>query len=149
MTSPRTPVPPETVNEDSRMSIVNTAHARARFVNDGLAILSGPRLLLALYERLGRDLDDASSACRGGSLAAAHAALLHAQEIVQELSLALDARAWDGAPGLAELYDWLSRELVTANIAKDLDAIDRCRQVVEPLRAAWTDAALGAARAAG
>jgi flagellar protein FliS len=137
-----------TVNEDSRMSIVNTAHARARFVNDGLAVLSGPKLLLALYERLSRDLDDASSACRGASVAAVHAALVHAQEIVQELWLALDAAAWDGAAGLAELYDWLARELVSANIAKDLDAIDRCRQVVEPLRGAWTDAAVGAARAA-
>jgi hypothetical protein len=85
---------------------MNTAQARARFVSDGLAVLTAPRLLLALYERLVRDLDDASAAIRSGSLMPAHHALLHAQDIVSELTLALDGTQWEGAGDLTELYEW-------------------------------------------
>jgi flagellar secretion chaperone FliS len=122
---------------------MNTARARARFVNDGLATLSGPSLLLALYRRLERDLDEASDALAIRSLDAAHGALVHAQEIVQELAFALDTTAWPDATALRDLYGWLLDELVRANVAKDRAAVDSCRQVVAGLHSAWADASCG------
>jgi flagellar protein FliS len=127
---------------------VNTTNARARFVADGMATLTGPRLLVALYARLLRDFDDAASAARSGRTQDAHAGLVHAQDIVHELRLALDIGAWDGASGLADLYEWIERRLVQANATKDVAIIDECRVLLEPLHDAWSDAANGIASAA-
>jgi flagellar protein FliS len=122
---------------------MNTARARARFVNDGLATLSGPSLLLALYRRLERDLEEATDALHARSLDAAHTALVHAQEIVQELALALDTAAWPEAAQLRDLYGWLLDELVRANVTKDASVLASCGQVVSGLHAAWADASCG------
>jgi len=122
---------------------VNTNNARARFVADGMATLTGPRLLVALYGRLLRDLDDAADAVRLGAMVEVHLSLTHAQDILHELLLALDGDAWSAAAELAELYDWLYRQLVSANVAKDLDAIETCRALLAPLHDAWVDAVNG------
>jgi flagellar secretion chaperone FliS len=127
---------------------MNTMNARARFVADGMATLTGPRLLVALYARLLRDLDDAAVAVSDGAAEAAHANLTHAQEIVYELMLALDGDVWAPAAGLADLYDWVYRRLIHANITKDAAAIAECRQVLAPLHDAWTEAANGTTSAA-
>lgn len=124
---------------------MNTATARARFLSDGMATLSGPKLLVALYRRLVRDLDDAVAFIESANPSAAHDALVHAQEIVYELTLALDANTWEGAGQLAEIYEWLYHRLVAANIAKDAAIVNACRDVVVPLCDAWTEASTGGA----
>jgi flagellar protein FliS len=126
---------------------VNTTDARARFVADGMATLTGPRLLVALYARLLRDLDDAAAAAREHAPEKVHGALIHAQEIVHELLLALDGNSWDAAGELANLYDWLYRRLVHANTTKDSVLIEECRSLLEPLHEAWDHAANGIASA--
>jgi flagellar protein FliS len=116
------------------------ANARNRFVTDGISVVPGGRLLILLYERLVRDLDEATAAISAGSVPDAHEALVHAQAIVDELRYALDPSAWDGAAGLADLYGWLSAQLLTANLRKDAEAVAACRRVVLPLLETWTEA---------
>jgi flagellar secretion chaperone FliS len=48
---------------------------------------------------------------------------------------------WDGGPGLQSLYTWLLERLVAANVSKDAAIVVECREVVEPLRDAWHEAA--------
>jgi flagellar protein FliS len=67
--------------------------------------------------------------------------LQHAQEIVMELRNSLEVNAWDGAQGLMALYGWLISELIAANVGQDPAKVAACRQVIEPLRDAWHDAA--------
>jgi len=116
------------------------ANARKRFVQDGLSVVPPARLLLMLYERLLRDLDDAEAAIATGSVGPAHAALTHAQAIVDELRLALDPAVWPEAEALAGVYTWVSAQLVEANMRKDGDAVRRAREVLTPLSAAWAEA---------
>ncbi|MPY94783.1 MAG: flagellar export chaperone FliS [Acidimicrobiia bacterium] len=116
------------------------ANARKRFVQDGLSTIPPARLLLMLYERLLRDLDDAAAAIGAGPISAAHEALTHAQAIVDELRLALDPAAWAGAADLAGVYDWVSARLVEANLRKDAALVASCRSVLEPLAEAWGEA---------
>lgn len=106
------------------------------------------RMLVLLYERLDRDLDQAESALTDGDRYMAHRALLHAQEIVAELDGALDADVWEDAPRLSELYRFLTGRLIAANVGQDVAAVRDCRAVVTPLletwSQVWSDQAAGA-----
>lgn len=115
--------------------------ARARYATDAVTTATPARLLIMLYDRLVRDLVAAERAVEERNPTVANDQLLHAQRIVAELAGSLDPTVWDGGPGLAQLYDFLQRELVAANIDKDAARVRGCREVVEPLRDAWQQAA--------
>lgn len=114
---------------------------RERYVGDSIATASPVRLLTMLVDRLCLDLDLADSALASRDLATASQRLVHAQDIIMELRSSLDLEAWDGAPKLAEVYGYLYRRLVHANVAKDAGAVAECRRLIEPLRDAWHEAA--------
>jgi len=121
--------------------MTTAAALRNRYARESVITASPARLVTMLYDRLVRDLMSAEAALAGRDLGAAHNELMHAQAIVTELSLGLDATAWSGGPGLAALYRFLLEELVAANVNKDAARIAGCREVVEPLRDAWHEAA--------
>lgn len=116
---------------------------RETYLAATVSTASPQQLLVMLYERLTLDLQRASDALRNGEPSKAHEPLLHAQEIVLELNASLDLKAWDGASGLASLYDYLHSELVKANIGKNLRITDFCLDLVSTLRDTWRDAAMG------
>ena len=116
--------------------------ARAAYMDASVATADPSTLLVMLCDRLVLDVQRALGAQVAGNHEEAHHQLVHAQAIVTELRLALDVDAWDGAPGLAELYRFVEQELVAANIGKDAAKVASCRTVVEPLRDAWHEAAL-------
>jgi flagellar protein FliS len=125
-----------------------TLAARAAYTRHSVTTASPARLLIMLYERLVRDLVAAEQALGERDMSAAHEQLVHAQAIVLELRTSLDREKWDGAAGLSDLYTFLYDELVGANIGKDATRVASCREIVEPLRDAWREAALAAATAA-
>lgn len=117
-----------------------TASARNKFMSDGMGTTPPERLLVMLYDRLLRDLDEAEAAIGQADIGAAHDALTHAQDIVAELHSALDLDAWDGAPAMAELYTWLGELLAQANMKKSVDHVNEARSLVKPLRDTWDEA---------
>ena len=117
------------------------AALRARYMGDTVATASPQQLLVMLYDRLALDLERAQTAFATGDHGEASRQLLHAQDIVTELHSSLRVDVWDGGPRLAALYNWLISELQQANIKLDGNRITSCRQVVEPLRDAWRQAA--------
>lgn len=121
---------------------------RSRYTQDAISTATPARLVIMLYDRLLRDLTGAVQALQDADGAAASAALLHAQAIVSELNLALDTTAWDGAAGLSSLYLYVHERLVAANIAKDASIVVECRDLLQPLRDAWMQAALTAGQSA-
>ncbi len=116
---------------------------RETYLAATVSTASPQQLLVMLYERLALDLQRASEALRLGEPSKAHEPLLHAQDIVLELNASLDTSAWEGASGLAALYDYLHSELVKANIGKNLRITEFCLDLVSTLRDTWRDAALG------
>jgi len=108
--------------------------------NDERAAVTPSRLLVLLYDRLLRDLDDAEASIRTSDRYGANVALQHAQEIVSELESALDPTVWSAAGELSSIYLYVQGRLVRANIAQDLTALAECREAIDPLRAAWTEA---------
>src|SRR4051812_14509025 len=113
---------------------------RSRYLADSVATASPGQLLVMLYDRLVIDLVHAEQALRTKDREQASARLLHAQDIVTELRGTLDLDAWEGAPGLAQLYGFLMTELIQANVRADADKAASCRELVEPLRDAWREA---------
>ena len=127
---------------------MSAASLRARYLGDSVATSSPQQVLVMLYDRLALDLERAQAAVAKGAREDASEQLQHAQAIVLELLSSLQVDAWEGGPRLAALYNWLIGELVQANIRLDTNRISACRQVVEPLRDAWRQAAASLTNAA-
>jgi flagellar secretion chaperone FliS len=120
---------------------MSAPHLRDRYLQDSINTASPARLLIMLYDRLILDLMHGEEALRNDDRVLANEKITHAQEIVLELRVTLDLDAWDGAPGLADLYGFVLTELIGANVKRDADRVATCRSLLEPLRDAWRDAA--------
>jgi flagellar protein FliS len=120
---------------------MSAASLRARYIGDAVATSSPQQILVMLYDRLALDLERAQKFAAAGDREPAGEQLTHAQDIVIELLSSLQVDAWEGGPRLAALYNWLIGELIQANVKLDTNRISACRQVVEPLRDAWRQAA--------
>lgn len=118
-----------------------TASLIARYQSAATETASGPQLLVMLYDRLAKDLSLAEVAIESGAIEAANTALIHAQQIVRLFHAHLDVDAFSGGKELADVYDYLDRQLVRANLTKNAQLVRDCVEVVEPLRAAWRAAA--------
>lgn len=122
--------------------------ARNAYVSTTVQTVSPGQLLVMLYDALVRNLDIAEQAILGGDVTTAHDKLVRAQDIVFELQASLKPEAWPGGAALAELYAYVEHELITANVDKDAARVQQVRLLVEPLAAAWREAAAQAAPAA-
>jgi flagellar protein FliS len=123
--------------------------ARAAYMDASVATASPARLLVMLYERLVLDCHRALDAQRGGDHQEAHRQLLHAQDIVMELRSSLKTDAWEGAPALASLYDYLHTRLINANVKRDATITEHCLGLVQDLAQSWREAALQTTTAIG
>jgi len=120
---------------------MSAASLRARYLGDTVTTVSPQRLLVMLYDRLALDLERAQEALSAGNREEASNQLRNAQEIVMVLRESLQVEAWEGGPRLASLYAWLTSELILANVQGNVGKVADCRRIVEPLRAAWHEAA--------
>lgn len=118
---------------------------RNRYVQDAVSTVTPAKLVTMLYDALVRDLALAEQALAERDIPGAHERLVHAQEIVLELQAGLDVSQWEGAPALMSLYHFVYRELIDANVRKDVTKVTAVHATVEPLRQAWHTAAGSAA----
>jgi flagellar protein FliS len=116
---------------------VQNQHVANRYVNDGAGVVSQPRLLVMLYDRLVLDLEQADNALGVKDIVVANDKLQHAQSIIFELQAALDPTVWNGAEGLGQLYIWFNTELANANIKKDPKMVRVCLRLIRQLQQAW------------
>ncbi|MFD2841655.1 flagellar export chaperone FliS [Populibacterium corticicola] len=123
-----------------------SSEQREQFLHDAVMSASPARLVTMLYDRMVLDLDRATKSIETGELGGASTHLTHAQDIVQELMGTLDVNAWEGAKSLQALYLHLFSALMAANASKDIDDIKECREIIDPLRMAWHEAAASLAQ---
>ena len=117
------------------------AAARSLYNRDAVLSASPARILTMLYDRLLLDLQRAEAAQRMQNHQAASPHLLHAQDIVAELMSSLRPELWDGGPGLLALYSYVTTAMISANTRRDIEKTRECIRLLEPLRAAWHQAA--------
>ncbi|QAY60081.1 flagellar export chaperone FliS [Microbacterium protaetiae] len=121
--------------------------AQQRYRDEAILSATPERLLTMLYDRLLLDIERGEAAQRAAEWESANTHLQHAQAIIAELSSSLTS-VWDGSAELRALYDFLTRTLIGANIARDADRTRSCRTLVVPLHEAWHQAATSLAQAA-
>jgi len=122
------------VNQRQRAALAN------RYQSDGMSGSSPQKLLLAVFDRLQRDLATAVEAIEGNRIEAAHRALLNCQDLVHELNLALAPEVWPAAAELRSVYEHLITLLVDANLSKSVETVGRCQAIVTPLAQSWAEA---------
>lgn len=128
------------VSPTTETSAAAAARYRRRFRDDGIGSVSSERLVVLLYERLLRDLEEAVGFVGGDRRHLAHARLVHAQEILSELDLAVDSEAWEAGHGLQTLYRYAMTLLVRANVSQTVEPIREVIDMLSPLAAAWQHA---------
>lgn len=111
-----------------------------KYQSDGMAGSSPQQLLLACFDRMGRDLQNAKQAIATNQVELAHRCLVNTQELVYELNLALDPTVWPTAKDLRAIYEHLMELLIEANLNKSMETIAQCEQIVSPLAETWAEA---------
>lgn len=104
---------------------------------------SAHQLVSLLFEAFFTALLRAEGAIRNKDVPTKNTALSHAVRIVDEgLKAALNLNAGGQlAADLADLYAYICLRLTQANLRGDLQALDECRRLMQPLREAWTSIA--------
>lgn len=111
---------------------------RDRYLSEAVATASPAALVVMLYDRLALDLSRATEALADPvDLEAAHNALVHAQDVVMGLRASLRVDKWADGPKLMAVYEWLSSQLIEANMRKDATIVAHCHDIVAPLQQAW------------
>ena len=122
---------------------------RDRYLSEAVATASPAALVVMLYDRLALDLSRAVEALKEPvDLEGAHNALVHAQDVVMGLRASLRVDEWADAPKLMAVYEWLSSQLLQANMRKDPAIVAHCHEIVAPLQQAWRQASGGDGAAA-
>lgn len=117
-----------------------TAASRAYTEN---SILTAPpeRLVVMLYDGLGRFLARAVAALREGDAGAASEPLQRAHAILDELLATLDFEAGEVAERLESIYLFSKRTLTEAQLALDPAPVERVSSLLSVLRSAWAEVA--------
>ncbi len=111
------------------------------YLSDAVLTASPQRLVVMLYDRLLLDFDRAYAALLRGDHDHSHQALVHAQDIVHELQATLDVSVWAAGEALVQIYQYVTRLLVEANLRKHAPLVAECRELMEPLAQTWRDIA--------
>ncbi len=112
-------------------------------VQTAVTSASPHHLVTLLFDAYFAALGRAQFAMQQNDTAAKGAAITHAVRIVDEglkAGLNLDAGG-KLAVDLADLYAYVCLRLTQANLRNDPRALDECRQLMQPLRDAWTSIA--------
>ncbi len=108
------------------------------------AVLSDKGLfLLLLYDKAISCMDKALSLIEQGDMVGKGDRLIHAQEIVLQLSDALDKSTGSIANNLERLYLYVYRRLVEGNVRLDRNAILEAKGIMSDLYNAWQAIILG------
>ncbi len=109
----------------------------------GVESASPHRLVAMLFDGVIESIAQARGAIQAGQIETKGRAIGRAVRIVEEgLKGGLNAQGGGTlATDLGDLYAYVSRRLTHANLRNDIEALDECRRLIEPLREAWASIA--------
>lgn len=105
------------------------------------------QLILMLYNGCIKFINESAAAMNNNDVEKAHNACIRAQDIVAELVASLNME-YPISHELATLYEYVSHELITANLKKETEHLDNAKMVITNIREGWIEA-MKTARAQG
>lgn len=97
-------------------------------------------LITMLYDGMIRFLRQAKASLTGRKMPEANYFILRAENIVAELNSSLDMSREPVAGSLRNLYEYMLRRLVEANVKKDIAVLDEVIGMAVDLRETWVEA---------
>jgi flagellar secretion chaperone FliS len=73
-------------------------------------------------------------------MAGANSSLLRAQDVILELMVSVDVSVGEVARNLYDLYEFMHRHLIQANVKKDARMVDEVIVLLRELQSAWEQA---------
>ncbi len=111
---------------------------RSYQIND-ISTASQGQLILMMYDGALQAVNQAIQCMAGKDIAGQSKYILKAQDIVNELSLALDMKqGGEISKTLEQLYQFALNQLMQANITSDTMYLESVTKVMTPLREAWS-----------
>ncbi len=114
-----------------------TSNPYNAYKQNTINMASKEQLLLMLVDGTVKYTKIARLAIEKGNIQAAHEELTRVQDIFTELMSTLDMNAGEMAENLFNLYDFIKRQLVQANIKKDVEIIEETLPLIEEVRDMW------------
>lgn len=115
---------------------------RIRYMTEAIETATPAGRLTMLFDSLEMDLIRVEKAfADNGGIKTISDLLIHAQDILMLLRDTIDVAVWEPGARLQALYDHLYRELVQANLDKDVARVAEARGHVSQLAEAWREAA--------
>lgn len=109
------------------------------YVQSQITTQTPERLVLVVYDGIRKSLRKALLNLERKDVEGAHRELVRAQDLLGELSAALDPQ-YEVSIALKQLYDFLSRRILAANISKNPQDIEAIIPFVEELKTTWEEA---------
>ena len=114
-------------------------HGLRSYQTNDIATASQAQLILMLYDGALQAVNKAMQCMDQKDVAGQSTHILKAQDIINELSLALDLKkGGDLSKTLEQLYQFVLNQLLQANIASEKIYLESIVKVMSPLRDAWS-----------
>jgi flagellar secretion chaperone FliS len=101
------------------------------------------QLIGMLYDALLVSLQRAVEALEEDRRMPATEQLVRSQRLVTELRCSLNFEAGELSRNLDNIYEYVWKQLVAANVSRDAGSVASCVSLIAPLRRAWAEACLG------
>ncbi|MDD2208866.1 MAG: flagellar export chaperone FliS [Bacilli bacterium] len=120
---------------------MNQAQAQAKnaYQTNQVVTASPKKLLIMLYDGAIKNLRLAELSLEEKNVENVNKYLIKAQDIITEFMTTLNFEdGGDVARNLYQLYEYMNRRLIRANIDKDAELVREVRKYLEELRDTWT-----------
>lgn len=118
------------------MNLTSTANA---YKNQQIMTASPEELTLMLYNGALKFMAESIQAIEEKKFEKAHETNIRSQNIIREFMVTLDMQ-YELSHNLYEIYDYMHRSLIEANLKKDAAKLKEVRDLLRELRDAWAEA---------
>ncbi len=112
--------------------------AYAQYKNNKVNAASGPELTLMLYDGTIKFLNIAIVAIENKDIQKAHTNIIKTEKIIDYLRNTLDMK-YPVAQDFENMYSYIARRLVEANIAKDKEIVEEINDHMHAIRDNWIE----------
>ncbi len=116
----------------------NAQQAYSQYKNNSIMTASGPELTLMLYNGAIKFLNIAEAAIEKKDVSKANENIIKTEKIINYLDATLDMK-YPVAKDFDNMYSYISRRLIEANISKDIEIVKEINGHVHAIRDTWIE----------